>query len=143
MSLWLKIILAIVIWFVVALIVVAILQINGSTANSPPSILGTLAAGLFLIFARGKDKSSTTEVRYGEKAETGDARKTAPPPRKAKKRVSEVKEVLLLDTSMEVGGKHSTDFVDERLAKVKELLEKGLLTPDEAAQKRKEILKSL
>lgn len=33
--------------------------------------------------------------------------------------------------------------VEERLAKLKELLEKGLLTQDEAAEKRKEILKGL
>ena len=33
--------------------------------------------------------------------------------------------------------------IEERLAKLKKLLEKGLLTPDEAAEKRKEILNSL
>ena len=33
--------------------------------------------------------------------------------------------------------------IEERLAKLKKLLEKGLLTPDEAAAKRKEILNSL
>ena len=33
--------------------------------------------------------------------------------------------------------------IEERLAKLKELLDKGLLTPDEAAEKRKEILNSL
>ena len=33
--------------------------------------------------------------------------------------------------------------IKERLTKLKELLDKGLLTPDEAAEKRKEILNSL
>ena len=33
--------------------------------------------------------------------------------------------------------------IEERLAKLKKLLKKGLLTPDEAAAKRKEILNSL
>ena len=33
--------------------------------------------------------------------------------------------------------------IEERLTKLKELLDKGLLTPDEAAEKRKEILNSL
>ena len=33
--------------------------------------------------------------------------------------------------------------VEERLSKLKNLLDKGLLTPDEAAEKRKEILKGL
>jgi len=35
------------------------------------------------------------------------------------------------------------DTIEERLAKLKELLDKGLLTPDEAAAKRKEILNAL
>ena len=33
--------------------------------------------------------------------------------------------------------------IEERLTKLKEFLDKGLLTPDEAAGKRKEILNSL
>ena len=33
--------------------------------------------------------------------------------------------------------------IEERIAKLKELLDKGLLTPDEAAENRKEILNSL
>ena len=73
MSLWRRIILAIVIWFVVALVVVAILQIKGSPYIAPPAILGTLAASLYLLFAREKDQTSTTEVKYSEKDGAGDA----------------------------------------------------------------------
>lgn len=60
MALWLRIIIALVIWMVVALIAVAILQVKGSPYFGPPAILGTLAAGLFLVFAKGPTNSKST-----------------------------------------------------------------------------------
>lgn len=54
-------------------------------------------------------------------------------------RTAQPKPVSQKDTPQLQGSK----TVEERLAKLKELLKKGLLTPDEAAAKRKEILNSL
>lgn len=49
MPIWLKIILAIIIWFVVALIAVAILQVKGLSTRSLPVIVGGLAAVFFML----------------------------------------------------------------------------------------------
>jgi hypothetical protein len=68
MPLWLRILLAAVIWMVVALIVVAVLQTKGSPFQGPPVILGTLAAGLFLVFARGSTNSQSAPLPVNQSA---------------------------------------------------------------------------
>lgn len=54
MSIWLRIILAVVIWFVVILVVAAILEVNGIDRGSWPASSGVAAVILFLWFTRRK-----------------------------------------------------------------------------------------
>ena len=109
MSLWLRILLAIVIWVVATLSTVAILQINGISTRVWPNFVGLIAAGLFLLIAREKDQTSTTEVKYSEKDGAGDAGELSTQPRTVGGRSSEVKENPLLDTSMEIEKNNSGD----------------------------------
>ena len=54
MSIWLKIILAVVIWFVVMFIIAAILEVTGINRGSWPASSGVAAVFLFLWFTRRK-----------------------------------------------------------------------------------------
>ncbi len=54
MALWLKIIIAIVIWFVAALVGAAVFQTVGFMEKSGPSILGTIAAIIFFVTTSSK-----------------------------------------------------------------------------------------
>ena len=57
MALWLKIVVAIIIWFVAALVGAAIFQTIGFMENSGPTIVGMIAAGIFFFTTPTKSKS--------------------------------------------------------------------------------------
>lgn len=54
MSIWLRIILAVVIWFVVMFIVAAVLEVTGVNRGSWPASSGVAAVILFLWFTKRK-----------------------------------------------------------------------------------------